>query len=210
MVKVILFDFWGTLVENGVWSPMKQVKNILRIDLPFSDYVVRMETAMMTSTFHQLKDAFYAVSEEFQLRPYPRQIDMLVGMWNKSWMLAKPYPETEEVLEELSKKYKLVLVSNTDCFSAGNVVKKFGLERYFSRIFWSYEVGLIKTNPQMFKQVMEELEVTPEDVVMVGDSIDSDMVPAGKVGIKAILIDRKNSRDFPVKITSLKELEGKL
>ena len=24
MVKVILFDFWGTLVGNGVWSPIKQ------------------------------------------------------------------------------------------------------------------------------------------------------------------------------------------
>jgi len=210
MVKVILFDFLGTLVENGVWSPMKQVKNILRIEQPFSEYVVRMETAMMTSTFRQLKDAFDAIGNEFGVRIYPKQMDLLVGMWNKSWMLAKPYAETEEALEELSKKYKLIVVSNTDCFSAGNVIKKFDLEKFFSRIFWSYEVGLIKTNPQMFKQILAELEVEPEEVVMVGDSIESDMIPASKIGIKTVLIDRKNARDYPTKISSLKDLEKML
>ena len=29
MTKAIIFDLWGTLVENGVHSPIKQVKNIL-------------------------------------------------------------------------------------------------------------------------------------------------------------------------------------
>ena len=48
MVKAVIFDFWGTLMENGVWSPIKQVQQILQIDLPFSEYVGRMEQAMMT------------------------------------------------------------------------------------------------------------------------------------------------------------------
>ena len=51
MVKAIIFDFWGTLVENGVWSPIKQVKQILDIDVPFSEYVVRMEKAMIPALF---------------------------------------------------------------------------------------------------------------------------------------------------------------
>ncbi len=33
MVKLIIFDFWGTLVENGIFpSPVRQVKYILRIE----------------------------------------------------------------------------------------------------------------------------------------------------------------------------------
>ena len=67
MVKAILFDFWGTLVENGVHSPIKQVKNILNIRLPFSEYVIRMEKAMMTQEFSSLKDAFIAVGKEFNI-----------------------------------------------------------------------------------------------------------------------------------------------
>ena len=41
MVKAILFDFWGTLVENGVRSPVKQVKWILMLkDMDFSEYII--------------------------------------------------------------------------------------------------------------------------------------------------------------------------
>ena len=86
MTKAILFDFWGTLVENGVWSPIKQVRNILEIKLPFPEYVVRMEKAMMTSKFNNLKEAFENVCKEFNLEINNDKIDSLVGMWNKSWM----------------------------------------------------------------------------------------------------------------------------
>ena len=67
MVKAILFDFWGTLVEQGVWSPVKQVKNILQIDLSFSEYITRMESAFMTQTFSSLKEAFENICHEFNL-----------------------------------------------------------------------------------------------------------------------------------------------
>ena len=67
MVKAILFDFWGTLVSNGVWSPIKQVKQKLDINMPFSEYVVRMERAMMTEKFPSLKKAFENVFLEFSI-----------------------------------------------------------------------------------------------------------------------------------------------
>ena len=59
MTKIILLDFWGTLVENGVWSPTKQVRNILGIRMPFPEYVVRMERSMMTKEFSSLKAFLY-------------------------------------------------------------------------------------------------------------------------------------------------------
>ena len=75
MVKAILFDFWGTLVENGVWSPIKQVKRIINIHTPFSEYVVRMEKAMMTQKFSSLKDAFESVCKEFGVECGKEQIE---------------------------------------------------------------------------------------------------------------------------------------
>ncbi|MEK6938631.1 MAG: HAD family hydrolase [Nanoarchaeota archaeon] len=210
MVKVILFDFWGTLVENGVWSPCKQVKNILQIDLPFSDYITRMERVMMTSKFFELKDAFLAVANEFKVRMTPHQLELLIGMWNKSWMLAQPYKEVKEVLEKLKKEHTLVLVSNTDCFSEIRVLEKFGLLKYFDKTFYSYEMGLLKTDKRFFDQVLFELNVTLEDCVLVGDSLQSDIQAAKQANIKAILIDRKNLREFSPKIASLTELETAL
>jgi len=210
MKKAILFDFWGTLVENGVWSPIKQVRNILRIRLPFPEYVVRMEKAMMTSSFKTLKEAFEAVCDEFNIEPQQFLLDKLVGMWNKSWMLAKPYPEVEEVLQKLSKDHTLILVSNTDCFSVSNVLDKFGLKDYFNYLYLSYDLGKIKTDEEFIKHILQELDLKPSECLMVGDSIQSDMEAAEKAGVEAVLVDRRDTREFNRKIKSLKEVENYL
>ncbi len=206
MTKVLLFDFWGTLVENGVWSPTKQVQHALRIDLPFSEFVVRFEQAMMTKPFPSLLDAFKSVCSEFGVTE-EGDIDYLVGMWNKSWMLSSLYPETKVVLEKLKKKYRLVLISNTDNFSISRAIDKFGLVEYFEKMFLSYEQGMIKTDELFYPTVLEMLHVNASDCVMIGDSIQSDIEPAQRVGIRAILVDRKGRRDHGDKIGSLFELE---
>src|SRR3989344_5406856 len=148
MVKAIIFDFWGTLVENGVWSPIKQVQQILNINMPFSEYVGRMEQAMMTQKFDSLREAFEAVCEEFKVECNEEKMEALIGMWNKSWMLAKPYEEVQEELRKLKEEYKLILVSNPDNFSINQVLDKFQLREYFDYVFLSYEAGLLKTDPK--------------------------------------------------------------
>lgn len=206
MVKAIIFDFWGTLVENGVWSPTKQVKDILKIDVPFSEYIVRMEKAMMTRNFNSLKEAFENVCHEFNLPCTEDKVEQLIGMWNKSWMLAKPYEEVKEELEKLQKEYKLILISNTDCFSINQVLEKFQLRPLFERIFFSYELGKIKTEEKFLQEVLKKTKLKVEDCIMVGDSILSDMEAAKNAGIKGVLIDRKEQQHFHPKIRNLKEL----
>ncbi|MBI2668519.1 HAD family hydrolase [Candidatus Woesearchaeota archaeon] len=210
MTAAILFDFWGTLVETGIPSPLKQIKEMLSIRLPFSEYVVRLEQVMMTRKFDSLKEAFEAVCQEFRLRYRDEQIEELIGLWNKSWMLAQPYPEVAEQLAELKKKYRLILISNTDCFSIGKVVEKFNLGEYFERQFFSCQIGLLKTNPAFLNKVLQELDVSVKDCVLVGDSLESDMNAAGNVGMKGILMDRRDRREFQPKIKNLTELEGVL
>ena len=208
MGKVILFDFWGTLVENGIPSPIKQVKNVLGIYIPFSEYVKRMESAMMTKNFPSLREAFIAVCEEFKVEPTEFIIDQLIGLWNKSWMLASIYEDTEEVLADLQKDYTLVLVSNTDSFSIKNVFEKFSLGKYFTKIYFSCELGNIKTDKEFIPAILKDLNVEAKDCVFVGDSILSDMAAAKNAGIRGILIDRKNCREYEPKIISLQELKN--
>ena len=145
MVKAILFDCWGTLVEQGVRSPTKQVKELLNITLPFSQYVVRMQHAMMTKEL-PLNEAFQNVMTEFNIPFNDDKIEQLVGMWNKNWMLAEPYEEVHEVLAQLKENHQLVLVSNTDSIAVNNILEKFDLRKHFDHIFMSCEMGTIKTD----------------------------------------------------------------
>jgi len=207
MVKAIIFDFWGTLVESGVWSPTKQVRAILNLDIPFSDFVVRLEKAMMTGNFNELREAFEAVGREFKVEILPEKMEQLIGMWNKSWMLAKPYPETAAILEELKSKYTLILVSNSDCFSVKKTLEKFAWAKYFQEIYISCDVGMIKTEKAFLQLLLEKNNLNPEDCLVVGDSIQSDILAAKQAGMHYVLVDRKNSRDFDPKISNLKELE---
>lgn len=206
MTTAILFDFWGTLVETGIHSPIKQVQDIIAIELPFSEYVVRMERAMMTTPFDSLTDAFQAVCREFNIKPTEEQIEQLIGMWNKSWMLSQPYYEVEQVLAQLQDRYKLILISNTDCFSLPRALGKFNLRKYFKPAYLSFEQGFLKNDPAFFNKIMEDLELVPKECLVVGDSIESDIKAAQQAGIKAILVDRRNRRDFSPKIRNLREL----
>ncbi len=184
MTKAILFDFWGTLMENGVLpSPIKEARHILWLGkMPFSDFVLRFEKVFMTKRYESLAEAFGEVCREFQLTPNNHHVDQLVGLWNKNRLLAKPFPETIEVLQQLKKKYKLVLISNTDCFGIEPVVEKYQLTQYFDGIVLSYKEGKLKTDKALFEKALQEAGVSPDEAVMVGDSLESDMKSAEQAG----------------------------
>jgi HAD superfamily hydrolase (TIGR01549 family) len=208
MIKAILFDFWGTLVENGIFpSPVRQVMYILRLRMPFKEFIVRFEEVMMTKPYDDLNEAFTAVCNEFNVEPQPFIIEKLVGMWNKNELLGKPFLEVVEMLEFLKeKKFKIGLISDTTP-TITRVLEKFDLNKHFDAMLYSYESGLLKTEPDMFKQLCKKLKVKPEEAFMIGDSIPTDIIGARAAGIKAVLLDRRNRREFMPRIISLRELK---
>ncbi|RJQ15702.1 HAD family hydrolase [Candidatus Woesearchaeota archaeon] len=211
MVKAIFFDLWGTLVETTVYpSPIRQVKYILGIQGTFQDYILTFEQIFMTKTFSSLEEGFREVCKAFDIEPTKDQLDQLIGLWNKKNLISKPYPETLEVLEKLHKKFKLVLISNTDCFSTEQTLDKFDMTKYFEKIVVSYKEGKLKSHPELFANALKELKIKKEDAIMIGDSIESDMEGAQAAGIKGILIDRKDRREYEHKIMSLLEIEDAL
>lgn len=206
-IKAIIFDFWGTLMDNGTRSPIRQSQRILKVWMPFSEYVVRLEKTLMTRRFSSLGEAFKDVCVAFGILPKKTIIDKLIGVWNKNRLLAKPYPETLNVLKKLRKAgYKTCLVSNTDCFSVEPLLEKYGMNELFDAIIFSYQIGCLKTDPKMFNIALKKLGVKKDEVLMVGDSIESDMAGAENAGIRGILIDRRNKRDYKEKIKDLNEL----
>ncbi|MBW3002391.1 HAD family hydrolase [Candidatus Woesearchaeota archaeon] len=208
MAKAVLFDFWGTLVENGTYSPLRQTYNILRVRMKFSDFVIKTESVLMTKPHEDQTSAFTEVCQAFNIEPKPFIIDKLIGVWNKNKLLAKLYPETINVLEELKKKkYKLAIVSNSPNNSVEPVIEKFGLGKYFDVVALSWETGYLKTDKELFENTLKKLKVKKEDALMVGDSIPTDIEGAKNAGVNAILVDRKGSREWPEKIKDLTELD---
>lgn len=164
----------------------------------------------MTKRFDTLTEYFHNVTEEFGTNPPDFVYENLVGMWNKNTILCKPFPETIEVLEELKKDYKLVLISNTDCLSVPQLLDKFDLRKYFDEIVLSCDIGSLKTDKKIFEKPIKKLKLKKKEVVMVGDSIPTDIEGAKNAGIKSILVDRRGTREFEGKISDLTELKKKI
>ena len=206
MVKGVFFDFWGTLVENGTYSPLKQSYGILRVRMPFGQFAEQFERVLMTKTYEDQATAFAEVCKAFNVNPIPIVMEKLIGVWNKNRLLAKIYPDTIETLKALKeKKIKVALISNAPSDNVEQVLERFGMNELFDGIFISYEQGKLKTEG-LFEAALKKLKLKKDDVISVGDSIETDIKGAENAGIKGYLLDRKGRREFERKIMTLTEV----
>ena len=96
-----------------------------------------------------------------------------------------PLPEVKETLEALSqtRRYRLVVFTKGELMDQEDKLRRSGLEGYFSHM----ETVSNKTERE-YRQLCENLDVAPEQTLMVGNSFRSDIVPALEAGAWAIHI----------------------
>jgi HAD superfamily hydrolase (TIGR01662 family) len=71
----------------------------------------------------------------------------------------------------------------------------------------SFHHGKTKPHASIFRAVLDLLEVTPEQAVMVGDTIEDDVEGARAIGMQAVLVDRDDRhREFEPRVATLAEL----
>lgn len=91
-----------------------------------------------------------------------------------------------------AKKIEAVILTNGPSDGQRAKCKRLGLSRYIQRIYISEEIGFSKPYREAFEHVLRDFDVPASEALMVGDSIENDIVGAEQVGIKAVLIDRGN------------------
>ncbi|HEY7419624.1 MAG TPA: HAD family hydrolase [Ktedonobacteraceae bacterium] len=104
------------------------------------------------------------------------------------------FPEAIAVLQALRRSYKLALLTNGAPDMQREKIKYFQLAPYFETIVVSGEVGVGKPQPAIFHTVLKQLEVAPQDAMMVGDSLERDIKGAYQSGLKSAWVNR---RDLP-------------
>ncbi|WP_340076461.1 HAD family hydrolase [Leptobacterium sp. I13] len=87
----------------------------------------------------------------------------------------------EEVLQILSKKYRLILLTKGDLLDQERKLEKSGLSEYFHHI----EV-LSDKKEANYQNLLEHLEIEVSEFLMIGNSLKSDILPLVNIGAKAI------------------------
>ncbi|NNM54475.1 MAG: HAD family hydrolase [Spirochaetales bacterium] len=94
-----------------------------------------------------------------------------------------------ETLETLSRRFRLVLVTNNPADIAERTLAVLGVGRFFPQIIGLDEAGESKPSPKAFRLALKALAAAPEVVVSVGDRYAVDLEVPLSWGMGGVLVE---------------------
>lgn len=121
------------------------------------------------------------------------------------------FPHAFEILDYLAgKNYQLHLITNGFEKTQHSKLKYSGLDKYFKEVITSEGSQSLKPNKEIFDFAFEKTGAHPKESIMLGDSIEVDIIGAMNAGIDQVFINHTNI-SIAIKptyvVSSLKELE---
>lgn len=123
---------------------------------------------------------------------------------------SKLMPHAREVLEYLSAKYNLYILSNGFKELQFHKMRSSDIDKYFRKVVLSDDIGILKPWPEIFHFALSATQSELNDSLMIGDSWENDIAGAAGVGMHQAFYNLSGRTDLPFtptyQITDLKEL----
>jgi HAD superfamily hydrolase (TIGR01662 family) len=117
-------------------------------------------------------------------------LEELYAITDQNWIIEEDAIPTLESLK--LSGYRLGLISNTsDDTHVQHLLDKNGLRPFFESVLTSAALGIRKPDQRIFQIALDHFQVQPDAVVMVGDTLDADVLGANQSGIYSIWITRR-------------------
>ena len=227
MIRGYIFDYGGTLDTGGnhwgkvIWHAYERVGVPVDEALYREAYVYGERTLgrnpiiQPNFTFRQTLEQKISLQLDFIESKCPEVTRAKYGEQLLDDLYIRTCEETtrsRNVLLQLHERFPMVLVSNF-YGNIATVLREFSLDGIFQQIVESAVVGIRKPDPRIFTLGVEALDLDPSDVVVVGDSIDKDIIPARQAGCHTMWFKGEGWTSDPVDesaadriITNLTEL----
>ncbi len=204
MLKAIVFDLDNTLENYSIAERIAELK-LSR----FVEKELGVNHKVFLELFHKYKISYS--KKPNTPRDYSRALWMKrvfsdlkvdvsdaiikkfeVFLWDEVNKRVRLFKNTRSVLSSLSKRFKLGLISDSDGDKSFKLdrIKHLGIKKYFKTIVTSDDTGFNKPDKRVFLLVLKRLRVKPEETIMVGDNLKTDMIGAKSVGMKTIWLMR--------------------
>lgn len=103
-----------------------------------------------------------------------------------------PFAEVEPLLDSLGKRYRLAAITN------GNIrLSRQPLAHHFPVAIAAGELLMPKPDPGAFLTALQRLAVAPEHAMHIGDSWEEDILPAAKLGMRAVWVSPDAPEHLP-------------
>ncbi len=197
-LKVIAFDADDTLWVNEPYFHAVEQRFCDLLGLPLADEVVKKR--LFEIEVGNIPLYGYGV-KSYILSMVEAAIELTAGQIDNEsiseilsygrWMLEHPVEligEIEIVLAELQKSYRLVVVTKGDLQDQERKLADSGLEKYFHHI----EIVSDK-NEHEYCKLIQHLDIQPAELLMVGNSLKSDVLPVLQLGGHAVYLPNETS-----------------
>ena len=185
--KNIIFDLGGVLLDIDFQKTIYAFKKlgIENFEDMFSQFKAdelfeKLETGSITEV-----DFYSAIKKKTGVKVSDAEIDTA---WNA--LILKFRTESLQYLETLSKSYKLYLLSNTNSIHLKYFKQLFTeqtskplLDEYFTKAWYSNEVGLRKPGAEIFEFVLNDENLNVAETLFIDDTL-SNIETAQKMGFK--------------------------
>src|SRR3989344_4053169 len=202
--KAVIFDFFGTLTE-GRCAPEDKIVARWKLDqrerynYNFVEDVVCGTACEIPFTEVERSRYFKTLINKLQLPQDSERV--LRQIFDDDIVSEKLIGGAIDMLEYCkSKNYKMGMISdipNPDY----DIAKKLGFDHLFDFRHLSYNaewvkngkyLRVLKPDPAIFRRVLQKLRTEVNETLMIGNSLKSDITPARKIGMRAILVDYHN------------------
>ena len=191
MIKLVVFD-WDDTITSG----------------SSEGYYACYEAAISESGIQKTSEEVKEKVRELWGRPHRDVIEHIIGAENPLLdKVSKFYedsiftntfsgtlsliPGAKEKLKELKNSYQLAIATGMDgVLFREHVIPRFGMQDFFSCIVSSTELpdsSRGKPYPDMLFKILQELEVQPNEAIMVGDA-KGDVLMARAAGVRPIVV----------------------
>jgi putative hydrolase of the HAD superfamily len=211
-IRAIIFDLGYTLINFS--GDLPEVSKLSYSTL--TDQLIangcRLDHDAFTARFHELMHLYYTQREIDLLElPVHRIVNRALEEFGQSCVdetqiisaMHRMYEVTEghwqledDTLETLTRLqeegYSLGMVTNaSDAWDVNNLIDNNHLREFFNVILISAEEGIRKPDRRIFEKAARLLEVDLTQMVMVGDTLQADILGARQCGMKAVWISRR-------------------
>ena len=152
--------------------------------------------------FSEAKHGLHTIAEVMEL--YPKEFIATIGYppeavdpfkhafraaWGKTHTLV---PGAKEMLENLQAKgYRLFAASNSIGHLQRSRLEKAGILKYFEDTYISMDIGYDKPDIRFYQEALRRCGLQAKEVLMIGDSMTTDVIGAQKAGMDALFFDRQ-------------------